>query len=150
MSKEVFFRCVKDDKHNLKVKIISKGYNNNIYCTIPYNLRKEGRIYKAPSFSINFQKGLPFFPSYYKVKTNYITILTDFPKKTIKPSKIYTEEKKECVVCLENNPTITLIPCGHKILCSLCLCKIEKYNNLCPICREKFTETINENKKIFI
>ena len=42
-----------------------------------------------------------------------------------------------CVVCLEKPPTITLVPCGHSILCDSCF-QLLKDGSVCPLCKFPF------------
>jgi hypothetical protein len=51
-----------------------------------------------------------------------------------------------CVVCLENQKEVLLIPCQHKAICLSCRRKIEKTTNKCPICR---TEVIFYSDKVY-
>eukprot|EP00928_Gymnodinium_smaydae_P015418 TRINITY_DN156_c0_g1_i2.p1 TRINITY_DN156_c0_g1~~TRINITY_DN156_c0_g1_i2.p1 ORF type:complete len:289 (+),score=49.11 TRINITY_DN156_c0_g1_i2:639-1505(+) len=39
----------------------------------------------------------------------------------------------ECVVCLDNPPTVALVPCGHRCVCDACVAATSLQN--CPICR---------------
>eukprot|EP00871_Galdieria_phlegrea_P004161 jgi/Galph1/4746/GphlegSOOS_G3405.1 len=45
-------------------------------------------------------------------------------------SPYFTEN---CVVCLENVSTIELRPCGHAIICQVCVSRLD--DGLCPFCR---------------
>lgn len=47
-------------------------------------------------------------------------------------SPYFTEN---CVVCLENQSTIELRPCGHAIICQTCVTRLD--DTLCPLCRQK-------------
>lgn len=56
------------------------------------------------------------------------------------------EKKKEpdednCVVCMENVPTMVIVPCGHMVLCEGCSGQIKSQGN-CPICRGHIREII--------
>ena len=47
-------------------------------------------------------------------------------------------EISECVVCLDNDPTIMLAPCMHQCICTTCIVEImerEDQAKKCPICR---------------
>ncbi len=48
----------------------------------------------------------------------------------------------ECVICLENSPSITTIRCGHTCLCDVCSEKIHK----CPLCRSHVIAKIPYSK----
>ena len=44
---------------------------------------------------------------------------------------------EECVVCLENQRTTALIPCGHRAVCNTCARDMKE----CPLCRAAVTST---------
>ncbi|EME30914.1 metal ion binding protein [Galdieria sulphuraria] len=46
-------------------------------------------------------------------------------------SPYFTEN---CVICLENQSTIELRPCGHAIICQACVSRLDE--TLCPLCRQ--------------
>jgi hypothetical protein len=52
--------------------------------------------------------------------------------------------KKECSVCLENEPDHIITTCWHKCLCYKCGSGLKR----CPICRKKF-DYKTELKKVF-
>ncbi|CAF0798994.1 unnamed protein product [Rotaria sordida] len=41
-----------------------------------------------------------------------------------------------CCICLTNNSSVILLPCGHKCLCNDCTNKQEEQLTKCPICRQ--------------
>lgn len=41
----------------------------------------------------------------------------------------------ECVICLEGDLSVILLPCRHLCVCRVCLQEIDK----CPICRRAFS-----------
>jgi len=47
----------------------------------------------------------------------------------------YDSKRNECVVCIENEPTILFSPCNHLICCVKCAPKID--NDICPTCRSR-------------
>eukprot|EP01004_Peranema_trichophorum_P005579 NODE_4434_length_1168_cov_60.278469_g3919_i0.p1 GENE.NODE_4434_length_1168_cov_60.278469_g3919_i0~~NODE_4434_length_1168_cov_60.278469_g3919_i0.p1 ORF type:complete len:336 (-),score=60.97 NODE_4434_length_1168_cov_60.278469_g3919_i0:159-1109(-) len=51
-------------------------------------------------------------------------------------------EDNLCKICLVNNRSVTLIPCGHLGLCGECSESIQRANGECPFCRDKVTSTI--------
>jgi len=57
----------------------------------------------------------------------------------IQKPKESSEKLPECVVCLDELPTMICVPCGHKCLCQNCSTKIE---SKCPICKQQVTQTI--------
>ena len=57
------------------------------------------------------------------------------------------QEKKECVICMENEPEVVFGPCGHKCICEQCY----EQNNTpgkpfksCPICRKTIDTVIRK------
>ena len=54
-----------------------------------------------------------------------------------------TFKSEECVICLDGEPNMILIRCGH-----ICTCKGEctesLTSNLCPICRTQIIDKIDE------
>lgn len=55
------------------------------------------------------------------------------------------EEHVKCSICLENKPLKpflkTKLPCNH-IFHSECLFQNLEYDNRCPLCRDKFDDTV--------
>ena len=45
----------------------------------------------------------------------------------------------ECAVCMEENPLVTLVPCGHRRICRTCAARVR---GKCPICRAAFRDTL--------
>jgi len=48
-----------------------------------------------------------------------------------------------CVICLDQKPNMTFIPCGHVATCELCSSQVQS----CPICRETI---VNKQKLYFV
>jgi Zinc finger, C3HC4 type (RING finger) len=48
--------------------------------------------------------------------------------------KVYVIDK-ECVVCMEQEPSSIYRPCGHKCCCESCTEAIRNANMTCPLCR---------------
>lgn len=136
MSDSVFLQCVKEGK-KLRVKIISPGYNNNANCQFPKAIRIEGRKFKVPSSAIDVagSVGRGFF---YRVKKNNITIIADEVKM---PDKVFASE--ECCICLDGEPTMVIVPCGHLCFCSDCS---KEMNDKCPMCRGKIVSKIKKDQ----
>ncbi|XP_029999671.1 E3 ubiquitin-protein ligase NEURL3 isoform X2 [Sphaeramia orbicularis] len=44
--------------------------------------------------------------------------------------------KMECVVCMGKEAMITLRPCGHQCLCTLCAYRVLEDFGTCPLCRQ--------------
>jgi chromosome segregation ATPase len=63
--------------------------------------------------------------------------------KKISKIEIANEEEQLCVICMEQERSHACIPCGHRVLCSIC---IDYIHSECPICRchvEKFIAIYN-------
>lgn len=125
----VIFKCVKEGV-KLRIRIITKGYNNDANCQFPRDIRKDGSLYQAPVNAVTFAKG-PAGKFFYRVNKKYVKEIIDKDIK-YKIDKIYTDEDPECVICLINKKDIVLVPCGHFNLCSECVKKIKES---CPYCR---------------
>mmetsp|Transcript_8836 Transcript_8836/g.12568 ORF Transcript_8836/g.12568 Transcript_8836/m.12568 type:complete len:292 (+) Transcript_8836:169-1044(+) len=52
---------------------------------------------------------------------------------------------KMCVICLENDVNVVLLPCGHPCLCSECsnVTGLERIDWKCPLCRSRISEAAN-------
>ncbi len=52
-------------------------------------------------------------------------------------------ENTECVICLERNASVLLIPCGHPCICEECSLPdtMDKIKWSCPVCRSNITQT---------
>ena len=61
----------------------------------------------------------------------------NFDQEKRDPDKIRNVAK--CVICLDNEVTIALQPCGHICACYGCSEKLQKE---CPICRTTFKTTL--------
>lgn len=54
-------------------------------------------------------------------------------------------EKKKCVICMDKNPNVAFISCGHVVACDKCadnLMKNQYAYNKCPVCRQKITRIL--------
>lgn len=47
-----------------------------------------------------------------------------------------------CVICQDRPKSIVLLPCRHLCLCRNCTYNLQSYRTVCPLCRERFCETI--------
>lgn len=43
--------------------------------------------------------------------------------------------KSGCMVCLENEAIMAIVPCGHTVFCNGCITKYRQNADKCPICR---------------
>lgn len=48
-----------------------------------------------------------------------------------------------CVICMDQKPNMTFIPCGHVATCESCSSKVQE----CPICRQAI---VNKQRLYFI
>lgn len=139
MDNKVYLRCVKVGSR-LRIKITSKGYNNEANCQFPRALRQEGLNYSIPSSALSFAKG-PSGKFFYRVKKKDITVLDAITVinqglHEIKIDKVY-EDGEDCLVCMDKEHEVVIIPCGHYCLCHRCAESIQKSSNKCPLCRGK-------------
>ena len=75
-------------------------------------------------------------------------IIQSYPISKIKDIDKLDEEKKKCLICIENfknNDDSIILPCIH-IFHSECIKKWMKKKNLCPICKSKID---NNNKDLY-
>ena len=138
----VLLQCMKVGS-NLRVRIVTSGYNKEANCQFPRNIRKVGAKYEVSRYSITLAKG-PRGKFFYRINKNNIKVLTEDIKLNI---KIYGEDDtKECVVCFEEEKTIVLVPCGHYCLCKMCADTINSHSGECPMCRGKITMVVTKDQ----
>ena len=126
---EVRFTCVKIGS-KLRIRIITKGYNNEANCQFPKNIRQEGKYYKAPAYAVTLAKG-PAGKFFYRVKSKLVQEIG------IKVDKIFKDDSDDsCAVCLDQKRELVLVPCGHFNLCKDCVDHLLTKN--CPYCRQHF------------
>jgi len=147
MSK-IILQCVKV-KNKLRIRFYSfideKGksyinaYNNNYNCRFPRNIRKEGLFYeiKSDDLKLVITSKKPF----YNIKKNNIKIIE--PGDFMTPKIIY--DVNECVICMENETSKILVPCGHACLCESCYNDFKGSISDCPLCRRSITHVIDKN-----
>ncbi|XP_059486153.1 uncharacterized protein LOC132202879 isoform X2 [Neocloeon triangulifer] len=51
-------------------------------------------------------------------------------------------ESKLCVICMEVEKCVMLMPCRHICMCQLCSATIASTSSTCPVCRTVFEEAI--------
>ena len=66
---------------------------------------------------------------------SYITIMVCMWIKTAHLRRI--ENAVLCYICSANMATITLLHCGHKGLCHVCVQRVLIANHRCPLCRRE-------------
>ncbi len=126
---KVTLKCTREGSR-LRVRIISSGYNNTANCQFPKNLRRDGQIYKVWASNISVGAG-PAGKFFYRVNKNNIDLIE--PDAPIEVEKVF--ESTDCCICLGEEPSRVLVPCGHLCLCEDCSDKIYP-NDKCPLCRQ--------------
>ena len=144
MSK-ITLQCVKE-KSKLRIKFHSftdaEGktyttvYNNALNCKFPKDIRKEGYFYEIGPNDLSLVSR-PRTKAFYQINTNSIKIVpiinwTDF--------KVY--EITECVVCMADESSQIMAPCGHRCMCKSFCDHLLKINKKCPICRREIIQVL--------
>jgi ankyrin repeat protein len=52
------------------------------------------------------------------------------------------DEPDECVICMDERKSHTMIPCGHRCVCEACADRITDEGETCPICRAAVSTTM--------
>lgn len=134
----VRFRCVKEGS-NIRVRVITPGYNSNANCQFPRAIRVDGKEFEAPVSALSFSDARGKF--FYRVKPKLITEVAG-EKMTV--DKVY--ESVECVVCLECSPTIIFAPCGHFCACDECARSLFNTTKKCPMCRSIISQLVTKDQ----
>jgi hypothetical protein len=94
---------------------------------------KEEREYELPREIANLMSFLPDIDNVGRQRQ----IAPPAPEeKKVEEVKIYKDDDKKCSICMNNEKSIILIPCGHLYTCRECIKNIkEKQDLICPICR---------------
>ncbi|KAG1656123.1 hypothetical protein FOA52_007822 [Chlamydomonas sp. UWO 241] len=50
-------------------------------------------------------------------------------------------QQDECTVCMDRPCSVTLLPCGHRVLCAACCAGVRSGNGKCPVCRQGIERT---------
>ena len=109
-------------------------YNNDYNCRFPKNLRKVGAFYKILPNDLTLNSNNKIKP-FYCIKGKNIEVVSVLDVVDIFPVD-------ECMICLENTPEVTLIPCGHKISCRTCYEIYRHKNNSCFLCRIQISQAL--------
>jgi hypothetical protein len=146
MADLVYFRCVKDGR-KLRVRVISRGYNPDANCQFPRAIRAEGKRYSAPRSCLKFARG-PAGKFFYRVRKAGIKVLGSnesvnavnnlaehLEDVKISVEKVYETESDECLVCLDRDYDVVIVPCGHYCMCAPCANQLEVSTGKCPLCR---------------
>ncbi len=144
MSK-ITLQCVKE-KSKLRIKfhsftdvegkIYTNVYNNALNCKFPKDIRQEGYFYEIGPNDLSLVSR-PGTKAFYQINTNSIKVVpiinwTDF--------KVY--EITECVVCMADESSQIMAPCGHRCMCKSCCDHLLKINKKCPICRREIIQVL--------
>ena len=112
------------------------------FFTMEENMPEISEISKKNLFlriksSSKFYKFLPFEDEDEYINDNY-------SEDDYLPSLELPFFQDKCVVCLEYNPSILILPCLH--ICHCITCDEEGLMNKCPLCREKIERKITIKK----
>ncbi len=144
MSK-ITLQCVKE-KSKLRIKFHSftdaegktytNVYNNALNCKFPKDIRKEGYFYEiGPNdLSLVSRAGTKAF---YQINTNAIKVVP-----IINWSDFKVFEITECLVCMADESSQIMAPCGHRCMCKSCCDHLLKSNKKCPICRREIIQVL--------
>ncbi|KAG1667907.1 hypothetical protein FOA52_013668 [Chlamydomonas sp. UWO 241] len=61
------------------------------------------------------------------------------PQRQRKPRR---DDESVCVVCMVEERCVTLVPCGHRVLCRGCARSVRAKNDECPMCRAPIKEAM--------
>ena len=142
----IILNCV-SEKNKLRVKFHSyvnvegkrftNVYNNNYNCRFPKKLRQNGMFYKILPNDLSLNSNSNIKP-FYCIKGKNIETIS-----VLDVIEIYSVD--ECMICMDNNPEVTFVPCGHKISCLSCYNKFRKENNECFLCRNIISRALAAN-----
>jgi len=134
---KITLQCVKEGS-KLRVRFFSytddegtvykNAYDDSLNCQFPRDIRREGYFYEISpeDLSLSTTRG----KSFYVVRARGIKVV---PNIDLSSMKIF--EIQECVICMTNDTSGILCPCGHKCVCVECSALFEKNVAKCPICR---------------
>jgi hypothetical protein len=122
----VYLECVKV-RSKLRVRIVSAGYYNDANCMFPRDIRAAGRKYRVHRWNVSLITTRGKY--YYSVKTG-IEVLPDILDAS--QIKVFEDASTdECAICMTENKSVIVNPCGHYYMCNTCCHSVDK----CPICR---------------
>lgn len=147
----VRFKCFKEGS-KLRVKVISKGYNNSCNCQFPRAIRKDGCEYDAPATSVTMRRS-PGGKYFYHVAPKSVRMVEGGSGNNASGAGATGDEKisvavykmEECVICYDSAPERVFIPCGHFCSCLECASSILKCggaSSKCPLCRAPIQQSI--------
>ena len=142
---KITLQCVRD-KSKLRIKfhsftdmdgkIYTNVYDNTLNCKFPKDIRQEGYFYEIPSDNLLLVNKRNTKP-YYNIHRHGIRIIP-----VIDFSTFQIFEINECVICMDQPSNVTLVPCGHRCICSGCFAH---YKKKCAICRREIVMVVDEN-----
>lgn len=139
--------CVEEGK-KLRVRIVTRGYNNNANVQFPRAIRKAGRFYTAPADAIILKFGpAPNKKPFYYVTPKSVTVVPEESEAVcLEDLKIFeVDPSPDCCVCMSEEKTIVFAPCGHYCTCAECAQSID---DKCPICRQKILAYVMHSEMI--
>ncbi len=122
-------------------KVYSNVYNDRLNCKFPRALREPNRFYEIGPNDLTLVSRNGSRP-FYQVNVRNIKIIPD-PSLDFSQIKVY--EITECVVCMSDNSTEILAPCGHRCMCKTCSDQLLRVSKKCPICRREVLTTLSNN-----
>eukprot|EP00928_Gymnodinium_smaydae_P015364 TRINITY_DN15678_c0_g1_i2.p1 TRINITY_DN15678_c0_g1~~TRINITY_DN15678_c0_g1_i2.p1 ORF type:complete len:355 (-),score=79.26 TRINITY_DN15678_c0_g1_i2:175-1239(-) len=64
--------------------------------------------------------------------------------KALRSADVFEFDEERCCVCLDAEPAVASMLCGHTVLCATCAAFIANGTKKCPICRVRFVQQIHE------
>ena len=133
----VYFKCFKEGS-KLRIRIISPGYHNNANCQFPRDIRKVDQLYSSLASNVSLacgKNGKYFYRCKKGISPVNAVDVKDAKGQLIKLNKLYEEDDKTCIICLCEERSRVIVPCGHYSLCQECADKSFNLNKKCPLCR---------------
>ena len=148
---EVHFICIKVGSR-LRIRIKSRKYSQEANCQFPKAIREEGRLYTAPASDVSMVGTRGKF--YYRVRKANIKIIgsvyddieEEEEVEDPKVKEIFEEGGSECIVCMDANYEVVIVPCGHYCLCKDCASIIQGTTGICPICRGDISVVVTRDQ----
>lgn len=136
-TEDVILECISVNGR-LRVRIISEGYQNNLNCTFPKNIRCEGQQYRVN------KKDVRLVPTkgkyYYSVKSDAIHLHKISPGDV---KVVYGDDETECCICMDSEKEVVFVPCGHYSCCKACAESLSPKK--CPVCSGAFSKIVGRD-----
>lgn len=133
----VYFKCIKVGRR-LRVRITSPGYRQDANCQFPRAVRVEGGTYSASKSDVSFSVG-PGHKFFYRVSNSKVNVIGE---KDVNIEKIFQDDEPDCVICMTEEKSVVIAPCGHYCLCNSCALTVKRVQNKCPICRSSMEKIV--------